>query len=86
MWFGTPSYLGFWVASQPWGPWTQIHEETEWTPAGDAGARAYQPQIVPRWIAEDGRSFWLVWTDFQSVAGRRPFYAYNAQEVRITVA
>lgn len=65
MWFAKPSYLGFWIASNPWGPWTQIHEETAWLPAGDKKSRAYQPQIAPKWIAADGKSFWLVWTDFQ---------------------
>lgn len=65
LWFTKPSYLGFWVAPNPWGPWTQIHEETAWLPAGDKSARAYQPQIAPKWIAADGKSFWLVWTDFQ---------------------
>ena len=64
-WFGKPSYLGFWIAHNPWGPWTQIHEETAWKPDNDPAARAYQPQIAPKWIAEDGKSFWLVWTDFQ---------------------
>lgn len=65
MWFGKPSYLGFWSAPNPWGPWTQIHEEVTWTPQDDRNARAYQPQIAPKWIAADGKSFWLVWTDFQ---------------------
>jgi Domain of unknown function (DUF4185) len=64
-WFGKPSYLGFWVANKPWGPWTQIHEESAWTPNHDSEARCYMPQIPPKWIAEDGRSFWLVWSDFQ---------------------
>ncbi len=67
-WFTKPSYLGLWYAREPWGPWTQFHEETAWTPRGDSAARAYQPQIAPKWIAEDGKSFWLVWTDFQSAA------------------
>ena len=83
MWFGKPSYLGFWTAEQPWGPWTQVHEETAWTPDRDPGARAYQPQIVPKWIAEDGLSFWLVWTDFQVIDGKRPYYSFNMQEARI---
>ena len=65
-WFAAPTYLGFWTSPTPWGPWTQIHEETAWTPHGDQGARCYQPQISPKWIAPDGKSFWLVWTDFQS--------------------
>jgi hypothetical protein len=87
-WFAKPSYLGFWTAPEPWGPWTQVHEETAWTPGGDANARAYQPQIAPRWIADDGRSFWLVWTDFQTVPGAsapwgRPYYAFNVQKVEV---
>ncbi|HEU4721172.1 MAG TPA: DUF4185 domain-containing protein [Gemmatimonadaceae bacterium] len=67
--FSSPSYLGMFVARKPWGPWTQIHEETAWTPLGDAAARVYQPQIAPKWIAADGRSFWLVWSDFQTAGG-----------------
>ena len=63
-----PSYLGIWISANPWGPWKQIHEETEWTPQGDANARAGWPQIAPKWIAADGRSFWLVWTDVQQTA------------------
>lgn len=64
-WFAKPSYLGIWVARQPWGPWTQIHEETAWMPEGETMARCFQPQIAPKWIAPDGKSFWLVWTDLQ---------------------
>ncbi len=85
-WFARPSYLGFWTAPQPWGPWTQVHEETAWTPAGDSAARAYQPQIAPRWIAADGSSFWLVWTDFQDVVGQgKPYYSFNAQRALVSV-
>ncbi|MFC4312985.1 hypothetical protein ACFPN2_28135 [Steroidobacter flavus] len=61
-----PSYLGFWTAPHPWGPFEQVHEEVSWAPGGDLNARAYEPQIAPKWIAPDGKSFWLVWTDFQS--------------------
>src|SRR5262249_53599193 len=57
-------YLGFWTAPRPWGPWTQIHEEAAWTPGNDPEARCYSPQIAPKWIAPDGKSFWLVWSDF----------------------
>ena len=60
-----PSYLGLWTAPEPWGPWTQIYEDTAWTPGNDGLARCYSPQIAPKWIAADGRSFWLVWSDFQ---------------------
>lgn len=85
MWFGKPSYLGFWTAERPWGPWTQVHEETAWTPLGDPQARAYQPQISPKWIAEDGRSFWLVFTDFRPAAEGRSYYCFNCQKVAVLV-
>jgi hypothetical protein len=81
-WFTKPSYLGFWTSPTPWGPWTQIHEETAWTPANDAGARAYQPQISPKWISPDGKTFWLVWTDFQPPG---TYYAFNLQKVGVTL-
>lgn len=82
-WFAKPSYLGFWTAPRPWGPWTQVHEEMAWTPGGDQNARCYQPQISPKWIAADGKSFWMVWTDFQLLGGQRPYYAFNCQQVNI---
>ncbi|MGH7144130.1 MAG: DUF4185 domain-containing protein [Planctomycetota bacterium] len=85
MWFVKPSYLGFWTALEPWGPWRQVHEDTAWTPGGDAAARCYQPQIAPKWIAADGRSFWLMWTDFQLVDNQRPHYAFNLQPVDVTL-
>lgn len=84
MWFARPSYLGFWTAKTPWGPWTQIHEDTAWTPAGDQNARCYQPQIAPHWIAPDGESFWLIWTDFQEIKGQGlPYYCFNYQKVDV---
>jgi hypothetical protein len=79
-WFGKPSYFGFYTAPQPWGPWTQVHEEKSWTPAGDHKSRCYQPVIAPKWIAKDGKAFWLVWTDY-----RQGFYAFNCQKVEIIV-
>ena len=81
-----PSYLGFWLADKPWGPWRQVHEEKEWTPGRDRQARAYQPQISPRWIANDGKSFWLVFSDFQNVDGEHPHYGFNYQQVEILTA
>ncbi|MAE65686.1 MAG: hypothetical protein CMJ18_15565 [Phycisphaeraceae bacterium] len=83
MWFAKPSYFGFWIADRPEGPWTQVHEETAWMPCGDRLAQAYQPQIIPKWIAPDGRSFWMAWTDFQKVDGEPIYYAFNLQKVEI---
>jgi hypothetical protein len=64
-WFCKPSYLGIYVADRPWGPWRQVHEDTAWfPPGGDRGGQCYQPQIMPGWIAPDGKAFWLAWTQF----------------------
>jgi hypothetical protein len=63
-WFAKPSYLGFWVAPTPWGPFTQVHEEQAWTPEGESASRAFAPQIAPKWISADGTSFWLSWSDY----------------------
>lgn len=65
--FGKASYLGFWVSATPWGPWRQIHEESAWTPGNDPAARAYAPQIAPKWLAPDGKSFWLIWADLRGI-------------------
>jgi hypothetical protein len=64
-WYGKPSYLGFWVARSQWGPFRQVHEDTTWMPGNDPAARAINPEIPAKWIAADGRSFWLVWSDYQ---------------------
>ena len=34
-------------------------------PGNDPQARAFAPQIAPKWISKDGKSFWLVWSDFR---------------------
>ena len=36
--------------------------------------------LASMWIAADGKSFWLVWTDFQFVGAQRPYYAFNSQK------
>ena len=84
LWFGKPSYLGIWVAPQPWGPWEQVHEESAWLTETNPGARPYVPMIAPKWIAKDGKSFWLVWTDY--MAGSVPvpnLFANPTPESRI---
>lgn len=63
-WFTKPSYLGVWVGRTPWGPFTQVHEEESWTPGRDPDARVAVLSVVPKWIAADGKSFWLTWYDY----------------------
>jgi hypothetical protein len=77
-WFVKPSYLGFWIADRPWGPWRQIHEDKAWfPPGGDPRGQCYQPQIMPGWIAPDGKSFWIAWTQFP-----RGYY-FQCQKVEV---
>lgn len=83
LWFGKPSYLGFWKSKHPWGPWTQIYENTAWMPDENPQERAYQPQISPKWISEDGKMIWLVFTDYQGVIGNRPGYRFKYQQWEI---
>lgn len=85
-WFAKPSYLGVWVAEHPWGPWNQIHEETAWTPANDPAARVFAPQIAPKWIAPDGKSFWLVWSDYQGAFPQKQEFEQLVREFGISQA
>ena len=82
-WFVRPAYLGFWTSETPWGPWTLIHEEEAWLNKGNPATRGYQPQISPKWIAPDGKSFWLVWTDWELIDDTRPYYCFNWQKVEL---
>ena len=82
-WFEKPSYLGFWVAEHPWGPWSQVYEDAAWAPEGGSAARCYQPQIIPKWISKDGKSFWLAFTDYQVVGGKLPYTCFNIQKAEI---
>ena len=54
-------------------------------PGGANDACCYQPQISPKWISEDGKSFWMVWTDFRAIDGDFPYYAFNCQKVNLLV-
>lgn len=65
VWFTKPTYLGVWISKKPWGPWKQIHEDSNWfPPGGTPEGQCYQPQIMPGWISHDGKSFWLSWTQY----------------------
>jgi hypothetical protein len=70
------SKLGFWTAPNAWGPWEQVYEENKWLPGGDPFAAAICPIIVPKWISNDGKSFWLCWSELQHTREklRRSFF------------
>jgi len=64
--------LGLWTARNPWGPWTQVAEIDPWFPGGDFNAHVLSLTIAPKWISEDGKSFWIVWCDVQHSSDWRP--------------
>ena len=82
-WFEKPSYLGCWVSKYPWGPWRQVFEANPWCPRRDVDARAYQPQFMPAWLAPDGKSFYMSWTDFRQDSPVGCTYAYQHMKVEI---
>jgi len=85
--FTNPGYLGFWTAPQPWGPWKLVHEEKAWLSEShdDYDARCYQPQIYPKWISDDGKEFYLIWTDLRD-GGLKGRYAFNLQKVKVKLS
>ena len=82
------TYLAIWVALNPWGPWSQLHEDTAWKPAGDPGVRTVCPVILPKWISDDGKSFWWSWGDAQATFGigssadMDMYHARSAEELK----
>lgn len=82
--FVKPCYIGFWTALNPWGPWTQIHEAEAWTPGNDPGSRAYMPIIAPKWIAADGKSFWIVWSDLQRKASKEELDRFRKESKQMS--
>jgi hypothetical protein len=60
-----------------------VYENEKWCPRGDEKARAYQPQFMPAWLAPDGKSFYMSWTDFRSDSAVGCTYAYQHQRVEI---
>jgi hypothetical protein len=90
--------VGMWHARNPWGPWTQFYYQTEWKTPGEppaewgfsgAASRTYQFKFNPKWIYDNGRTMYLIWSD----AGGRwdsPHYGhsdywYRWNQVKITL-
>jgi hypothetical protein len=85
-WMHTKSgSLGFWYASDPWGPWKQFYYVDEWI-VDDAGNRTYQPKLSPKWISADGKRMVLVWSDAMKNAegaSHSVNYLWNQMEISI---
>ncbi len=82
--FAEPSRLEILASKYPWGPWTLAHGEDPWNLPGDNEALLYHPQVLPQTIADDGRSFWMVFSDGRD-EWADPYYSFNMQKVNLQV-
>ena len=57
-----PSTLMLLWSKQPWGPWTEFHKDTNWV-MDHPDNRLYQAKLSPKWMSEDGKEMWLIWSD-----------------------
>lgn len=72
-WCGTEEkYLGIFDAPHPWGPWTVVKQVNGW----GSEENRFQPRIPAKWISQDGKSFYLLYSCFPK--GR---YQFNIQKV-----
>ena len=50
--------LGIFEAKEPWGPWSTVYYDPEWS----GQCRTYHHLIPPKWISPDGKSMWLLYS------------------------
>ena len=67
-------------AEKPWGPWHKFYEDEKWD-ADDSENRLYLPQISPKWISDDGKTMYLVFSDAGRDYSKR--YKWNMQKFRL---
>lgn len=65
--------LGIYEAPLPWGPWHTVYYN-------DHFQSVFAPQMVPKWIAADGQSFYLLYSSLSP-----SLYRFNLQRVHLTV-
>ncbi len=71
-WSGTNAkYLGIFDSPTPWGPWTAVKQVEGW--GGEENR--FQPRIPSKWISEDGKTFYLLYSCFP----KGP-YQFNVQK------
>ncbi len=61
----------------PWGPWHQFYWDESWD-VGNPENRAYLPQLSPKWISDDGKSMYMVFSD--CTQGYTIHYKWNMQK------
>jgi hypothetical protein len=77
-WAGTDAkYLGIFDAPTPWGPWTAVKCIDGW----GGKENRFQPRIPGKWISNDGKSFYLLYSCFPEGP-----YKFNLQKCTTEVA
>jgi len=77
-----PASLGLYYAQYPWGPWKQFFYTDEWV-ADNPDNRLYQPKLSPKWISDDGREMYLIFSDASDHWGYQ--YKWNQQKITLNI-
>jgi hypothetical protein len=78
-----PSSLGIYTSPKPWGPWQEVYWTNKWI-INSTDDRLYEPVIAPKWIAEDGKSFYLIHSNSRG-SFSPTYYLFNVQKVTLTI-
>lgn len=70
------SHFAIYDSPNPWGPWTTVYYKEDW---GKPENR-FAPHIPPKWISEDGKSFYLLYSCIPTGP-----YQFNLQRVELTL-
>lgn len=74
--------LSFLWAENPWGPWTEFYWNDDWH-ADDPENRLYLPQLSPKWISEDGKEMYMIFSDAGHDFGDN--YRWNMQKIHLVL-
>lgn len=77
----TGSLMLLW-AQKPWGPWHQFYYDELWD-GDDPNNRLYEPQLSPKWIYDNGRTMYLIYSDARDHWTTN--YKWNMQKITLHV-
>ena len=75
--------LMFLYSEKPWGPWHQFYWKENWQ-VGEEINRLYLPQLSPKWISDDGKTMYMVFSD--AANSHSTYYKWNMQKVRLKMS
>ena len=69
-------------AEKPWGPWHTFYWDEVWD-ADHPDNRLYMPQLSPKWIFDNGKTMYLIFSDARD--GHSTNYKWNMQKIQIVL-